>query len=264
MTTRPISTQNDYPFVPEIPPALKPVCLGILDVFFVIQGSPTGTQSSSSGGDIHDISLIEYSATGAVTEFVFRAQEENRYWDLTFDVPNSSNPGQTGAVYNTEGSGCRAVLFYRSDDIVAGSSSIRLEVEPGRTEWHTETVEALQFYNISRCNGVENEEVWVEVLIPASSSSGVLTYPWEDGYNCEVMSVDGVLQFQVYRGAGKGISPDFGNTDPSCTSASSSEAEQGIVLINGISPVNGDIPLMVSNGLGKQRSTGKVEIVAKT
>lgn len=268
MTTRRISTQNDYPFVPEVPVALKPVAFGVLDIFFVVQGSPAGVFPSSSSSEIgdciHDLVLIGYSATGAVTEFVFRAQEENRYWDVTFDVPNSSNPGQIGAVYNTDGSECRAVLFYNSDDVVAGSSSVHMEVEPGRAEWHTEVVEALQFYNIDRCGSVEDEEVWIEVLIPASSSSGGLVYPWEDGYNCEVSFEDGVLQFQVYRGAGKGISPDFGNTNLSCESGSSSGTVQSVVIVNGISPVNGDIPLVVSNSLGKQRSTGKVEIVAKT
>ena len=184
MTTRHVSAENDYPFVPVLDTGDAAAVGGILDLYFVVQGQPTGFEegSSSSSGEeeelerVHEIHLVSYSVSGPVTTYTFEAQENNEIWEITFDVPNTA--ADTGQVYNTDSTSCRAVLVFNSDTVVdAGSASVHIKVEPARAQWHTESVDSLNFLNIYRCNGVEDPDI--EIGLPSSGSSGA-DLAWTD------------------------------------------------------------------------------------
>jgi len=266
MTTRHVSAQNDYPFHP-VPESLRDVAKGVLDVYFVIQGDPTsvwegGSSSSSEEEQIElyqKIALIRYEQMGSVTKYTFRANYDIRFWDITFSVPNTG--GELGQVTNDDGSDCRAVLVYNSDFIMQATADICLWVEPGRSQFYTEQVDSISFFNIWRCNGVEDSSSSIEVmsLDPASMSLNIV-----DGYNTEV-AYDSSLEITGGTGLGKGIIPDAGNTGPECQSSSAAEVEleDVVTVVNGIVPDSGNIPVRVVGAIGLQRSEGKLEILIR-
>lgn len=272
MTTRHVSAQNDYPFYP-VPDALKPVAKGILDVYFVIQGDETGniphdssSDSSSHQGELPDsrvqrVYLRRYEDLGATTRYIFRAVHGDRYWDVTFTVPNTG--GDLGQVSNDDGSACRAVLIYNSDFIMHATADITLMVEPGRAQFHTEQVDTLGFYNIWRCAGAEDSESSIEVLTLGSSGED-MSLNMIDGHNT-VLTYESSLEIIGGVGLGKGITPDAGNTAPECQSSSEEEInlEDVVTTINGLVPENGDIPIQVIGSIGLQRSVGRLELLIR-
>jgi len=276
MTTRHVSAENDYPFIPLLDTADSLVVAGILDVFFVIQGSSTFTDTSSSSSSAscvfnadNFIHLIAYSVAASITTFTFRAQQGSDVWTVTFDVPNDSASG-TGQVNNNDGSDVRAVLIFNADQIIdSGSGAVAIEVEPGRAQWHTEQVDQVIFQNISRCNGIEDDSILLN-LIQFPDGEPITTeivIPFENGFNTTVRYVEDALVFTGGTGFGRGLSPNLGDTVV-CESSSSAStflsisANDLITTINGVRPVNGNIPISVSRSLGKNQIAGALEIVA--
>jgi len=275
MTTRHVSAHNDYPFIPPLSLAAATATGGLLDAFFVIQGDPSfslaeGSSEAESSGPycsdeiLHQVRLVSYALSGTNTVFTFQAKEGLRVWVLTFTVPNVLDPGKTGQVSNDDSTDCRAVLIFDSSKVAAGSGFVDIELEQARTQWHTEQVAEITLMNIFRCDGVENSSSFVPAAVFGGAGSSDLIIPWEDGYNCEVaFESDAGLRFLAGVGIGKGTSPDFGDTTSSCGS-SEGVTETGFVsTINGFVPVNGDIPVTVSNGLGKQKARGKLQLVTR-
>ena len=275
MTTRHVSAQNDYPFY-DVPEALRPVAFGILDVYFVIQGRETGilngeeSSSSDSSAEPDSISplvqivvLHKYEDLGGSTKFTFRASSGNRYWDVTFTVPQTA--GDISQVNNDDGSDCRAVLIYNGDLIITGSQDwVGLGVEPGRAQFHTEQVDSLAFFNIWRCNGSEESDSSVEVL-SLGQSSGEMELDLADGYNT-VLAFDSSLEIIGGVGLGQGVVPDAGNTAPGCEQSSSEQEldlDDVVATINGIVPDAGDIPIGVVGSLGIQRTEGRIEFIIR-
>ena len=236
--------------------------------------------------------------TGTVTEFVFDAVIGSNVWEIKFRVPNKSSteklrldgeirddPGAIlGQVYNDDDTSCRAVLVFNSDKITTfggigetipslvdwtdppSGTRTMIPVEPGRAQWHVEQVDDLNFFNIDRCNGVENEDSsWPVVFEEQSSNSDTdIVVDWVDGYNCELVASSGSLEFVVAAGIGAGTSPDYGDTG-SCSSLSgdANVLDDAVLVINGVPPVNGDIPLATSPEIGIQRSRGLIELVIR-
>jgi hypothetical protein len=278
MTTRHTSADNDYPFVPLLEGDDVTIVGGILDLYFIVTGQPdliTGESSSAMGSssaapcpeDPRKLVLTKYSIVGAVTEFYFTAYEGSKQWDIVFEVPNSAGVQTIGSVTQSSGNNVEGVLIFDSDKILSVSTgsdfpSEPLEVEPGRTQWHTEQVDTLTFLNITRCNGVENSDS-LEVVLAQSSSSGAFSLDLENGYNCEVSYTeeDGV-QFIGALGLGKGVAPDLGNTEE-CSSSPTNLLDEIITTINGLAPVEGDIPLATSPGLAIERSPGQITIIRR-
>jgi hypothetical protein len=266
MTTRHVSAQNDYPFHP-VSDALRPVALGILDVYFVIQGQETGIvseESSSSAQEsdqvlLQTVYLISYLVTGPLTKYTFRAFYGNRYWDMTFSVPNTG--GELGQVNNDDGSDCRAVLIYNSDLIMQATADISLQVEPGRAQFHTEQVDSMSFFNIWRCSGVEDASSSLSVL---EIGSPAMELDMVDGHNTQ-LAYESSLEIIGGVGLGKGIIPDAGNTSPECQSSSEAETdlEDVVTVINGILPTNGNIPVRVEGSIGLQRAPGRLELLIR-
>jgi hypothetical protein len=155
----------------------------------------------------HDIANIPHLHDGQYTDFVFTACDGSNVWEIKFRVPNESTtttaridgPAPAGApqvvrddtgaeigqVYNDDDTSCHAVLIFNSDKITTAGGGresedeayepahMRIPVEPGRAQWHVEQVDDLNFFNIDRCNGVENEDSsWPVVFEEQSSSSG--------------------------------------------------------------------------------------------
>lgn len=270
MTTRHVSGEVDYPFVPELPSFERAISSGILDVYFVIQGDPsfvTTTSSSSSApasSSVPDegceepaktVHLISLTASGADTIFTFHAVEGNKTWVITFTVPNIN--ADTGQVDNDDSTDVRGVFIYNSGNIPTGSSEVNMEVEPTRVQWHTEIVDSITFKNIARCNSVEDSDTLITVHAIADDDPLNV----EDGYNTEVSYEDGILSFNAEQGIGKGEAPDLGNSE-GCSEEDPTES-QVITTINGISPINGNISINVSNRFGKQRTRGRLEIISR-
>jgi hypothetical protein len=189
---------------------------------------------------------------------------------VTFDVPNDSASG-TGQVANNDGSDVRAVLIYNADKIIdAGTGSVAIEVEPGRAAWHTEKVDQIIFKNIARCNGVEDDStlLTVDMFPDGEPISTEIVIPFEDGYNTTVRYVDDALVFTGGTFFGRGLSPNLGDT-VICESSSSTStflsisANDLITTINGVKPVNGNIPIAVSRSMGKNQIDGALEIIAQ-
>jgi hypothetical protein len=215
---------------------------GILDLYFIIQGTPTsvwtvGSSSSSSvspaAPEIPFIYLSNYYVCDTQWEhlydplgshppvwplvhgpndwgsqntvFTFTAVHGFNTWEIVFIVPNRATtdklrtdgvirgpelglPGTVGAsdegaclgqVYNSDNTECHAVLVFNSALILtsegphlpAGVDTAMIPVEPGRAQWHVEQVEDLNFFNIDRCNGVENEDSSWPVVFPEEEES---------------------------------------------------------------------------------------------
>jgi len=423
MTTRHVSAENDYPFQGVLSDPDAAAVAGILDLYFIIQGSATGsgtTESSSSSSSaapvVPLIQLSSYTVGGSETEFMFDAVSGSNIWEIAFSVPNTG--ASLGQVYNDDATSCHAVLIFNSDKIAtSGGGSTSIPVEPGRAQWHVEQVDDLSFFNIDRCNGVENEDSSWPVFEEQSSSSdsstavigcfscdppldftyaltlGGLTGPWEayngthvltwdasgnhsnpqreclwsadiltgtlqlypqglhlmyptpwevklivpsadplisftltwstpistycdivrdfeeggtgytttpfcqetgntpgpacsvqgvgaticslrpfysdivvdwvDGYNLEIEASSGSLELVVAAGIGAGTSPDYGDTGENCTSSDTNVLDDAILVINGVPPVNGDIPLVTSPEIGIQRTRGLIELVIR-
>ena len=278
MTTRHVAADTDYPFVPVLSDADSLIVGGILDLVFTIQGPPTdiGTSSSSTSSSsepdqpsvlTRDVYLIHYAVQIMNTVFSFRAVElgdPNKTWDITFTVPNNTDPGKIAMATNDDGGDSRAVLIYSSDKVIAATGDCMIRVEPGRSQFYTEAVTALSFWNIARCAGVEDSSSSVEVLTTGSSSATSLN--WEDGYNT-VVSYENSLLLTGGVGLGLGVVPDVGNTvvcEESSTSAESLEFDDYVSVVNGILPDGtGDLPIVRSNSIGVKRTRGRLELLIR-
>jgi hypothetical protein len=86
---------------------------------------------------------------------------------------------------------------------------------------------------------------------------------WVDGYNLEIEASSGSLELVVAAGIGAGTSPDYGDTGENCTSSDTNVLDDAILVINGVPPVNGDIPLVTSPEIGIQRTRGLIELVIR-
>lgn len=279
MTTRHVSATGDYPFVFPVPDGSKDEIGGIKDLYFVIQGAPSfvlpASSSSSSQGDnifhadfVRTI-LFEYSISGPTTIYTFHAIFNDFVYVVTFTVPHA---GGIGSVTNDDGGPSKAVLIFDSGQIITtgGGNVFGAIVEPSRTQWHTERVTSLEFFNIQRCNGVEDADMLISVLIPESSTTSSLG-PYElqeirltNGYNVTVDTIDSQgLVFSGGDGVGLGNAPDFGNTIDCGSVSSTAELLEGITVVNGIIPVGGNIRIEVSRSLGKQTSQGLIQIIVK-
>lgn len=275
MTTRHVSAETSYPFVSATSAQARLHTGGILDLYFVVQGPPTGQQSSSGASSLSPdqtsgesvnrwVDLVYYEAIGSITRFTFYVREGEDRWDVFFDVPNTG--GVTGQVHNADTTYVNAVLVYNSEDVIdTGEGWVGYTVEPSRAQFHTEQVNSFTFRNISRCAGSEDPTVLFDafVLQTGSSSGEVhLDLVLEDGYNCAVSFLDELI-FSGELAVGKGTAPDFGNTDPLCTEDPNDALEFIVTTVNGIAPVNGGIPVIVSGGLGAQRMPGRIEIISR-
>lgn len=361
MTTRHVSAENDYPFQGVLSDTFQATTLvtgccgfvsedlpynsndveavsGILDLYFIIQGTPTRVETAGSSSSssllgcpeqpfiylsslvVHDSALEHidgkqpdkvwegggtdgrdpaHSATphlhdGQYTDFVFTACDGSNVWEIKFRVPNESTTttaridgpepwadqvvrddtgAELGQIYNDDDTSCHAVLIFNSDKITTAGGGeeagdpahMRIPVEPGRAQWHVEQVDDLNFFNIDRCNGVENEDSsWPVVLEEQSSSSDTdIVVDWVDGYNCELEASSGSLELVVAAGIGEGTSPDYGDTGESCTSLDANVLDDSVLVINGVPPINGDIPLSTSPKIVIQRTRGLIELVMK-
>lgn len=265
MTTRHVSAEVDYPFIPELPAFERSVSSGILDLWFIIQGEPSYTETASSASASSSapvvcdttplVRLIGYTASGADTIFTFHAIKDLSTWVITFTVPNTG--AETGQVDNDDTTAVHAVLIFNSDNIPSsGSADVEMEVEPARAQWHTEVVDTITFKNIYRCSSIEDDSV-LSTIYTVSSSSPLHI---ENGHNTEISFEDSILTFTAEQGIGQGVSPDIGDASD-CPAAAFDD--QVVTTINGVSPVSGNIPIGVSNRLGKQRSTGRLELIAR-
>jgi hypothetical protein len=272
MSTRHVSAQQDYPFIPTLSEADAAITAGILDVFFVIQGDADVSASASSTalapdpGRAPTTHLISYNAGALTTEFVFEATNSSgQSWFITFDVPNQVGTASDLGSVSQSGSGdCTGVLIFSSADIIdAGSASCYLQVEPCRSQWYTEHIRSLSFINSPDCSLESDEEV-IELALGGASSLA-----WVDGYNTSVSYSSDVLALAV------GIGNGLGHTDEGLLSytdlceveyginSSSSYSASPVFTINGLVPVNGDIDVDTSAALGLQRSEGKLEILVR-
>jgi hypothetical protein len=269
MTTRHVSAENDYPFQGVLLDYDATAVAGILDLYFIIQGAATRSwtaesSSSSAAPVIPLIHLSSYTVGGSETAFVFAAVSGSNTWEIAFSVPNTG--AALGQVYNNDDTSCHAVLIFNSDKITtSGGGSTSIPVEPGRAQWHVEQVDNMSFFNIDRCNGVENEDSsWPVILEEQSSGSGEdLVVDWVDGYNCALAASSSSLELVAGIGAGAGPAPDYGNTGSSCVASDTNILDDAILVINGVPPVNGDIPLTTSPGIVIQRTRGLIELVIR-
>jgi hypothetical protein len=278
MTTRHVSAENAYPFVP---PVVSAVADGILDLYFVVQGEPTSLASSSSSSasgsptpsqDLIEVRLAEYSAVPGFTTYRFEARFNERIYSVVFVVPHT---GGTGQVTNTDLTQVKAVLIFNTDKVIkTGSGMLSLEVEPSRAQWHVEDVQSIEFLNITRIAGVEDPDT----LVPIRTFNSSEDIELQDGYNTEV-SFDGQTELSLFGGLGlgKGLAPGLGETSISSSSTSSSSTSQSsmssgpvppaqvdaVSTVNGFIPVGGDIAVTVSPALSIQRSTGLLEILGR-
>lgn len=256
MTTRRVSADTVYPFVP---PSAEPAIAGILDIYLVVQGPGDTGSSSSSGPDRVDLVGYDADTVPGTTTFLFQACSGARTWSIGFDVPRGL--GGTGSITNNAGTECYGVLVFDAEKVLAsGAAPASAEVEPGRTQWYVEQVDSIAFYNTWRCAGIESGSSSM-----AEASYGAdMTINFEDGYNCTVQCSSGSLEFTAGVGLGKGIAPDYGDTASECSSAQALDYLRDVVTtINGIAPVDGNIPIRTSPLIGIQRSTGRIELIIR-
>lgn len=246
MTTRHVSGQTAYPFEEPSSSADRELVEGILDAFFVIQGAPDST-GVAPDRDWPYVKLISITDQGTEYRYRFNAVKDTDLWQIDMDVLKTGGPGQVRV-----GS---SVMIFDTAITYSGADQTGLElfIEPGRTAWHTRGVSDFSFYNIERCEGVEDPTVLHSVTTWSSGTLNVI-----DGYNTLVDYADGALQFTGGAGLGKGQDPGFGDE---CTSPPDpTPVVNAILSINGLIPQQGDIPVEVSPSLWLEREEGKLTI----
>lgn len=234
---------------------------GVLDVWFVIQGAPTGVlpalASSVSGETQPYIDLLSVTPTVDHNHYVYWAVWGTWYWEILFDVPWIGGMGQ---VYNDDATNCLGVLIFDTEILYRGAAmDLVARVEPARTEWHTEQVNSIAFLNIWRQNGVEDPNIQLPLAMPTDVIELV------DGYNTELAFDDLVsaLSIMAAPGIGRGRCSDYGDTVGG-GGGSSVTVPDFISTVNGLAPQMGDIPIEVSASLGVKRQTGLIQIVLKS
>lgn len=274
MTTRHVSNQVTYPFVT---PILEDEIKGILDIYLVIMGAP----DSIVGVFETDIraELIEVDDQGATTKYTILAYKGYGVWDFEFIVPHV---GDTGQVQNTVGNDCIGTFIYNANNVYQGGGTIATDyvLEPSRSQFHTEQVNSIIFQNVCRQSGIEDFTTLVDVIefTDISPFTNSVVIPFENGYNTVVRYDEDTdtLSITAEQGTGKGQSPDYGDVDGCGVSGSSSsgssvsgsssgcERDSAFVrVINGLIPINGDIPINVSQSLSLNIAKGRVEILAR-
>jgi hypothetical protein len=272
MTTRHVSAEGIYPFYNT---ALDDAIKGILDIYLVVMGEPdslSGTFETDARAE-----LIEINDLGTTTRFRIQAYKGFGIWDFEFIVPNTGTT--TGQVSNNLTNDSIGTFLYNTDLIYTGVDlSVNYELEPSRVAFHTEQVNSIVFQNICRQNGVEDPTQVIDVIefTDVSPFTNTVVIPVEAGYNTTV-SYDpetDTLAFTAEQGTGKGASPDYGDvngcgssdssTIPGSSGSSSSGQEGSFVrVINGLTPIDGDIPINVSQSLSLNIAKGRVEIIVR-
>ena len=282
MISRPLSNTDVYPFVMSPDDARRSFVTGIRDVYFVVQGAygfvqPSSSSSSSSGSSSsslarlhHRVVLHSCAAGTAATAYVFRAQQGARVWQYTFRVPHT---GGIGLVRSAEDRNA-ALVFDTSAILKTGSGTeLSIPVEPSRAQWHTEQVTALVFENTWRLAGVEDTATRVEVARYTGSPGEHVEVALNDGYNVELDYEAGELAILPGLGFGRGRAPDYGDTGSSSSSAVSSSSSRsstevlpdGIYIINGFAPDDGNLQIDVSRrlGLDLDATAGRITITKR-
>jgi len=261
MTTPKTSLQGIYPFAPPVPADEAAYIGGILDLFIIIKGEPTGPYTGmgyeSSGAEEYVtpfVQLRQVSPGMTAVVYTFWAVEGGWYWEIVFSVPLTGGMGQ---VRNADATDCTATMIFDTElTYKVTPVSLALRVESGRTEWHVERLNELQLYNIWRRRGEERRNV----LQAFATITGVLDLI--DGYNTEWQYSSETAELSVIAdaGLGKGRCPDYGDT---VESGSSEGGLDLVATVNGIAPRGGDIPVETSPSLGLRRATGRLTIVVK-
>jgi len=258
MTTRHYSAEGDYPFVPPLTGNPRDIAKGILDLYLIIQGAPAG-----SGAPIpHPTTMmIDAVASGPGCVLTFRSTfTTGDYWDYTFTVADFSQDGLLEQLTPVGGS-VSGMLVYNSGRLSEASypETTDVEVEPARVQWQIERTESLLFRNITRCNSVEDPDTLVDILNTSELGEDVIKFA--NGYNTKVYIEDDALVFEAGAGFGKGRMPNLGNTDTGiCPEPDLDAVVEGVLVINGLLPNNGDIPLSVSSELYIEREPGRILI----
>lgn len=256
MSTRHISAEGDYPFVPPLTGSIQDLAKGLLDMYIVIQGSPSG---SGPAIDYPTTTLQSAVASGAGCILTFRSTfTDGSYWEYTFTVTDFSIDG-TIEQLSPVGGDVTGMLVYtatRLSEVTYPVNTVS-EIEPARVQWHVESTAEILFQNITRCNSVEDEDTLVDVLNTNELGDDVIRI--EDGYNTKVSLVEGSLVFEGGAGLGKGRMPDLGNTDTGvCPEPALDAVVEGVLTINGLLPENGNIALEVSKELYLERTPGRI------
>jgi hypothetical protein len=257
MSTRHASVKGAYPFISPATAEGISVSGGILDVYLVIQGDPDITGAPAVLRNT--IEMINYIPSGSTSEITFLASQGTDRWFIQFIVPNDLSGDQIGEIEDDGLNDCHGVLVFRSAELdnTLVSYAENMEAEPSRAEWHTEHVQSMSFSNITRCNGEEDDSI----LIPVTTVAGG-ELKLENGYNVTVAYADGQITLSGIRGTGKGLAPDLGDS-AGCPPTPANE-DEFVTTVNGLAPINGDIPIRVSNNLGlQQTATGQINIIRK-
>jgi hypothetical protein len=258
MSTRHLSTEGAYPFIPPLTGNIRALAVGIADMYVVVQGDPTGNGATVP---YPVTTLVSAVASGPGIVLTFRSIfTSGDFWDYTFTIADVSTPGLIEQVVPVGGD-VTGMLVYNSRKLadVSLPENTAAEVEPARIQWHVESTAEMLFRNITRCNSVEDDQTLVDVLNTTELGDDVLRL--EDGYNTTVSVDDTAIYFEAGAGIGKGRMSDLGNTTPgSCPEPDLNAVVEGVLSINGLLPINGDLPLSVSEGLYIERTPGSILI----
>jgi hypothetical protein len=262
MTTRHVSARGEYPFIPGTYAAGLDVLKGILDLFVVVRGVPTGNLLP-----VQDpiIELLETTAAGSDMTLSFRARErDGRFWDFDIDILGADTPGSIGQALSNNAYVYAIAIYdttFFANNFVS-TPGINATVEPSRTQWQTEAVERVVFENVVRCNSEEDfgDIVTVQVINASDPNPEIKL---ANGYNTVLSYEDNQLSLVAGIGLGEGQAPSYGNTDTVCCPEPDPEEIEGIFSINGLLPVNGNIDLSTSSGLYFNKSTGLIEVLKR-
>jgi len=258
MSTRHLSTEGPYPFIPPLTGNIRALAAGIVDMYVIIQGDPTG---NGAAVPYPVTTLVSAVAAGPGAVLTFRSTSASGdFWDYTFTIADFAQDGVIEQITPVGGT-VSGMLVFKSDRLSEASypETPDAEVEPARVQWQVEQTASLLFRNITRCNSVEDDQTLVDILHTSELSEDILQFA--NGYNTKVSIEDDVLVFEAGAGFGKGRMPNLGNTDTgACPEPDLNAVVAGVLSINGLLPNNGDIPLSVSSALYIERKPGRILI----
>jgi len=259
MSTRDISTQRDFPFVPG-PYVGEELTIShsIGDLFIVVRGAPT----TAGPGVLEDtIKLVRHTENLGVLTLSFEMSRGTDVWELDFDIPVNTSAETGKAIGYSTSPDMHGVLFYNTDKLGAliFTAPHDMDVEPCRVQWYVEQLTKIEFYNIGRCydEEFENEEYLVTSLEAGSEELQLV-----DGHNTTLSYEDNTLTVSTLAGIGKGriteeqVSP-VGR--PACDVPTRLTSSY-VTTINGLSPQDGNIDIQPGTSMTSSRERGLIEM----
>lgn len=259
MASRKVSDSVYYPVIDTPWAFAQDTAKAIRDIFIIIQGTPDFEDQPPVVEPYVGIrSIGDIGIDKILTFWAFKGTDK---WEFSITVAHSQGIVEVA----TDHPYIHAVMIIDTDVIspMAWSADASdTPIEPSRVLWYDDQVNSVEIRNIRRLNGIEEPEEERLVAVFAPTPGNPLALKFGPGYNTEwFVDSDDSLTLNVSEGGGKGRVQNYGDTVPGGTPLP--DIAGLIYNINGLNPIDGDIPLITTDSIGLETETGKITVVIR-